>query len=150
MAILDLITIPNPVLTQECEKITTFDDNLKQFVNDMFETMYQHQGIGLAAPQVGILERLCICEYDNDTLILINPEIIEKGEEILSEEACLSIPDTLVEVSRFKTIKIKAQTVEGIEFMVDATGMMAIIIQHEMDHLNGVLITSKGNIIKGQ
>ena len=148
MAVLDLITVPNPILTQKCSPITTFDSNLNEFINDMYDTMNEHQGIGLAAPQVGILEQICICEYENNFLALINPVIIKKTDPLISEEGCLSIPGKLVEVPRYKEIEIKAQDVEGKEFSCNAGGMLAIIIQHELDHLDGKLITNIGKIIK--
>ena len=148
MAILDLITIPNPILKQKCVPVTNFDSKLEEFVNDMFDTMHKYQGIGLAAPQVGILEQICICEYDDTSLVLINPKITKKSKEVSSEEGCLSIPGQLFEVSRFEEIEVAAQNIKGEEISFYVGDMLAIVIQHEIDHLEGTLITDSGKFIK--
>lgn len=148
MAILDLVTVPNPILNQSCSKITAFDDDLKHFITDMFDTMHHYKGIGLAAPQVGILEQLCICEFEDDTLVLINPTITAMRGKQQSEEGCLSIPNQLFDVDRATSVDVLFQDHNGKENTLAINGMLAIIVQHEIDHLNGVLINKKGKFIK--
>ena len=109
--------------------------------------MRKHKGIGLAAPQVGVSKRVCICEFENEQLTLINPVITKQITKIESEEGCLSLPNILYNVSRFAQVAVSAFDENGQEFSVVADGMMSIIIQHEMDHLEGILITDKGYLV---
>lgn len=141
MTILDIIKSPNLVLTEKAELVSHFDTTLKDLVNDMFDTMKAHDGIGLAAPQVGILKRIFICKYKRKTLICINPTLRLYGDNKVGPEACLSIPGVEVNVSRFLNVEVSAVDVNGKPFKRSFSGMMAIIIQHEFDHLEGVLIT---------
>ena len=141
MTVLDVIKKPNVLLTQVCEPVTQFDDQLKQLIHDMFETMKAHDGIGLAAPQVGILQRLFICKVNTTSLVCINPKLTLSGDELVSEEGCLSIPDLLMDVPRKSHVSITAHDGNGTAYTRSFTDLMAIVIQHEFDHLEGILIT---------
>ena len=147
MTVLEVLTAPNPVLNQKCDPVEHFDESLKTLVADMFETMQAHEGIGLAAPQVGILQRLFICQLKTRQLVIINPVITLGSLDCESDEGCLSIPNTTVRVDRSNTVKVEAQDVNGNSFTLNESGMMAIVIQHEFDHLEGRLITDFGHII---
>ena len=147
MTILDILTVPNPILKQECDPVTVFDKHLSKLVDDMFVTMRDHKGIGLAAPQIGILQKIVICEFEEDKLIMINPTIISKEEEIISQEGCLSIPNKLYDVTRFQKVTVNALDISGNPFSISRDNLMSIIIQHELDHLKGILITEIGNEI---
>ena len=126
---------------------------LNQFIDDMFETMYEHEGIGLAAPQVGVLNRVITIDIEGDKtnqVVLINPEILESEGETGIEEGCLSIPGHRALVPRKEKVKVKALNRQGEEVMYDADGLFAICIQHEIDHLNGVLFVDHISALKRQ
>lgn len=137
--ILPLVIYPDDRLKQICTPVTEFNENLIEFVNDMFATQYKNEGIGLAAPQVGVLKRIITIDIDNNPIVLINPEIIEKQGLTAIEEGCLSIPDVRAKVDRFAELTVKAQNVKGEFFELKADDLLAICIQHEIDHINGVL-----------
>lgn len=142
MALLPILKFPDKRLRIKAKKIKTFDDNLKKLIDDMFETMYHASGIGLAATQVDRHIQLIVMNVDKDRkqpICLINPEIIEKSGEEKSEEGCLSVPNYYANVKRASDIKIKALDKNAKEFTLNASGILAICIQHEIDHLQGVL-----------
>ncbi|MCO6431542.1 MAG: peptide deformylase [Deltaproteobacteria bacterium] len=142
MPTLPIRIYPDPVLKQVAEKVTRFNDQLTSLANDMAETMYTARGIGLAANQVGVLQRIAIVdvgEEQNERIDLVNPEIVWKEGAVPSEEGCLSIPDYRETVRRNKEIVVQAQDTSGKEFELKAEGLLAICIQHEIDHLNGIL-----------
>lgn len=142
MALLPILKFPDKRLRIKAKKIKTFDDNLKKLIDDMFETMYHASGIGLAATQVDRHIQLIVMNVDKDRkqpICLINPEIIEKSGEEESEEGCLSVPNYYANVKRASDIKIKALDKNAKEFILNASGVLAICIQHEIDHLQGVL-----------
>lgn len=141
MTVLDIIQSPNMILGMKAELVENFDTSLKRFINDMFDTMKAHNGIGLAAPQVGVLQRIFICKYKRKSLICINPTLRLFGDQIDGTEACLSIPGVEVNVSRYSNVEVSAFDMKGKPFKHVFSGMMAIIVQHEYDHLEGVLIT---------
>jgi peptide deformylase len=154
MAIREIVTTPDPVLRRKAHKITNFDKDLQVLIDDMFETMRQAPGVGLAAPQVGISERLVVIEYgdeDDETVpkklvVLINPEIIETSEEmVVGVEACLSIPRMAGEVERHRRIVVKGYNRQGKAVKIKVGGWMARIFQHEIDHLEGVLFTDRAS-----
>ncbi|MCO7226569.1 peptide deformylase [Pleionea sp. CnH1-48] len=142
MAILEILEYPDPRLRTKAKPITQFDDALQAKIDDMFETMYQASGIGLAATQVDIHEQLIVMdlsEEKNDPLVLINLKITEKrGFEEL-DEGCLSFPGVYAKVQRANEVTIEAQDRQGQTFTLDASGLKAVCIQHEMDHLEGKL-----------
>ena len=139
-----IIKYPDPVLMKPAEDVTVFDKELKQLVADMFESMYEAQGIGLAAPQINIAKRLCIIDLSfkknpAEKIVLINPEIIEKEGKQHEEEGCLSLPEIREKVNRAFQVKVRAQDVEGNWFEIEGTELLSRAFQHEIDHLNGVL-----------
>lgn len=145
MSIVEVLTYPNPILRQKSQPVKNFDANLKQLIRDMYDTMDSKNGIGLAAPQIGVLEQVVVVSYEGEDIELINPVIEEIfGKPIVMEEGCLSLPEVHVDVERKEGIRLSAQSVTGKTIQFQYEGMIARIIQHEIDHLNGVLITDKG------
>lgn len=142
---LRILKYGDPVLETPCKNIEAFDTpELHELVGNMFETMYANKGVGLAAPQVGVLQRLTVIdtsagERPEDKLVLINPEILEKEGKQLGEEGCLSIPGFREDVSRAFKVKVRAHNVKGEFFETDGEELLARAMQHEMDHLNGIL-----------
>lgn len=142
MARLPILEYPDPRLRIRAEPVTKFDAELKTFVADLFETMYAAPGIGLAATQVDVHKRLLICDVGVDgkqPYCLINPEITRQEGETNSEEGCLSVPEYYDFVDRAAAITVRAFDVDGVPFELEAEGMLAVCIQHEMDHLEGKL-----------
>lgn len=140
MSILTIIEFPDPGLRTRAETVTVFDAPLKQFVADMFETMYAANGVGLAATQVSVLQRVLVADMSdegNQPLALINAQIIEKEGAQVYQEGCLSFPGLYADVTRALRVKVKAHDVDGKEIVVEAEGPLAVCIQHEMDHLEG-------------
>lgn len=140
---LDIFTLGDEVLRTENKKVTVFDDALKMLVDAMFDTLVEADGVGLAAPQVGVSERFFIVDLrrgENSRYVFINPEILETSiEECPYEEGCLSIPGLYHDVIRPQKVKVQAQDLSGKYFTIEADGMLARVIQHENDHLNGIL-----------
>lgn len=143
---LKLRFIGDPVLRRETQKIDSFDSSLAEFVKNMFKTMKKEEGIGLAAPQVGHSKKILVVDIStiedeefNEAQAFVNPEIIESWGESIVEEGCLSIPEIREDVSRPSGIKIKYQDETGKNFVSDFEGWMARVLQHEVDHLNGIL-----------
>jgi peptide deformylase len=152
MALLQMRYDPDPILREKAKRIKTFDANLKKLVADMFETMRDNIGVGLAAPQIGQSIRLLVAELEPDPkegergfkVALCNPEIVKASEEMEDgPEGCLSIPGWVGEVPRHTSITVKAQTPEGKEVRIKADHYFARVLQHEIDHLNGILFTDR-------
>ena len=142
MAILRIRTDEDPILRKKSREIETFDDSLKQLIDDMYETMYQAEGVGLAAVQIGKLKRmLVIDDYEGSKLVMINPKRVKESGDVEALEGCLSVPERVGKVKRFETVKVEYQTADGEETAIEAEGFLARIIQHEMDHLDGILYT---------
>jgi len=142
MTVLDIRFFPDPVLKLKTKPISVFDKTLKKVLDDMAETMYDASGVGLAAPQVGILQKICVIDVSekrNDLLFFINPEIIKKDGKVPSEEGCLSIPGYRDTIDRSNNVVVRAQDLKGDFFELDAEGLLSICAQHEIDHLDGVL-----------
>lgn len=141
--ILNIVKYPDPVLSKPGEPVTEFDAELRKLVDDMFETMYASQGIGLAAPQVNVSKRLVVidlsCGKDpKDKLVLINPEIISSEGKQYEEEGCLSFPEIREKVSRAANVRVRAQDAKGKWFEMDATELLSRCFQHEIDHVDGM------------
>jgi peptide deformylase len=152
MALLPLRYEPDPILREKAKRIKTFDGNLRKLVDDMFETMHANAGVGLAAPQIGQSIRLLVAELEPDPkenergfkVALCNPEIVKSSVETEEgPEGCLSIPGWIGEVPRHVSVTVKAQTPEGKEVRIKADHYFARVLQHEIDHLNGVLFTDR-------
>ncbi|MBR1757074.1 MAG: peptide deformylase [Alphaproteobacteria bacterium] len=148
MSVLKLYEYPHEVLRQKCERVSQVDDTLRKFLDDMLETMYIDKGCGLAAPQVGVTKRIIVLDpnpSDEDLsarrpMYLVNPEIIWHSEEtVWFNEGCLSLPDQRAEVERFERVRVRYTDYNGKEREILADDLLAIILQHEIDHLDGVL-----------
>ncbi|MBU0936119.1 MAG: peptide deformylase [Spirochaetes bacterium] len=141
----DIYTIGAEVLRAKAEAVTDFDDALRATLQTMFDTMQWGHGIGLAAPQVGIGQRFFVTSIDDDKpRVFINPEIVLTSPELSSyEEGCLSIPGAYAKLDRPGLIKVQAWNEKGRPFTLEAEGLLARVIQHELDHLNGVLFTDR-------
>jgi peptide deformylase len=139
-----IVKYPEPILQQPTELVTEFNEELRALVEDMFESMYAAKGIGLAAPQIGVGKRLTVIDVSNqenpdEKLVLINPEIVERAGRLYEEEGCLSLPDIRDKVVRAARVKVKAQNIDGEWFEMDGEELLARAMQHEIDHLDGVL-----------
>jgi peptide deformylase len=156
MAIRTIVTLPEPVLRRKAKPITKFDKDLQTLIDDMIDTMRDAPGVGLAAPQVNILQQLAVIEYSEDEddeeqeakpkpkklYVIINPEIIKASDEkVMGVEGCLSIPGLIGKVERHQAIQVKALNRHGSPVKLKVVGWLARIFQHEIDHLNGVLFT---------
>ncbi|MBA4602389.1 peptide deformylase [Thermoactinomyces mirandus] len=140
MAIRNIVLYPDPVLKKKARPVTKFNERLHKLLDDMAETMYDAPGVGLAAPQVGILKRVIVVDIGEGLVEMVNPEIVEqKGEQISPPEGCLSIPNLLGEVQRSQWVRVVARDREGNQFEMEAEGYLARALQHEIDHLNGIL-----------
>ena len=145
MTIRKILTEPDPFLRQKSEKVDIVDNNIRTLMDDMLETMYDAPGIGLAAIQVGVPKRVIVIDLskNNDTknpLYFVNPVILTKSNKDASyEEGCLSVPNQFAEISRPNTCSVKFLDYEGNEKIIEANGLLATCIQHEMDHLEGIL-----------
>jgi peptide deformylase len=148
-----IIKFGNPVLEKPAELVTVFDEELQKLIDDMFESMYAAKGVGLAAPQIGISRRIAVVdvtfkEDPNAKLVLINPEIIHKEGKHQQSEGCLSIPEFRENVTRPKTVTIRAQDATGKLFEKTGDDLLARALQHETDHLNGKLYLSHISALK--
>lgn len=148
MAIRNIRVIGDPVLTKTSKKVEKMTPRTKELIKDMFETMYEANGVGLAAPQVGVLKRIVVIDTgmeEREPHLLINPEIIETDGEQTGQEGCLSLPDKYGEVTRPLHVKVKAQDIDMNEFVLEGDELLARAICHECDHLDGILYSSKLN-----
>jgi peptide deformylase len=151
--ILTILKYPDPILLQPGEPVTEFNAELRKLVADLFETTYANQGIGLAAPQVGVSKRVTVIDVSmgkdpKDKLVLINPEIIFSEGKLYEEEGCLSFPDIREKVVRAAKVRIRAQDERGKWFEIDGDDLLARAMQHEIDHLDGVLFLFRMSALK--
>jgi len=140
MAVLDILVYPDQRLRQVARPVKTFDHDLHRLLDDMAETMYQAPGIGLAAVQVNVPRRaivMDISEQRNELREFVNPRLVQKQGELESEEGCLSVPDVYAPVTRAEAVTVEAMDRDGQPFTLDAEGLLAVCIQHEIDHLDG-------------
>ena len=151
MAVLEIKTAGNPVLKKVCEDVKKIDKRIKKLLDDMADTMYAKEGVGIAAPQVGIPIRAVVIDVDKKKYEMINPEITYREGSVIDSEGCLSCPDLFGEVERAEKIRAKYTTRFHKEKELEAEGLLARCIQHEIDHLNGKLfIDIATNITKGK
>ena len=143
MAIRKVVTSEDPVLRKNSRKVENFNERLWALLDDMKDTMYKQEGVGLAAVQVGILKRVVVVDVGDGLLELINPEIIETSGEVCDVEGCLSVPGESGNVIRPEYVKIKAQNRDGVWRRYEGTGLKARCFCHEIDHLDGILYTDK-------
>jgi len=153
MTILDIILAPDSRLTTPCEPVDGIDPALMRLMDDMLETMYAAPGIGLAAPQVGVLKRFFVVDVGEDDArdprFFVNPEIVDRSDKTsLYEEGCLSLPKQFGDVERADAIHLRYQDRAGEQHTLDADGMLARCIQHEMDHLDGILFVDHLSALK--
>jgi peptide deformylase len=149
----DIVKYPDPILQKPTEPVTEFNDELRELVDDMFESMYAAHGIGLAAPQIGISKRLTVIDLSfqknpEEKIVLINPQIIHKEGKQNEEEGCLSLPEIREKVSRAAKVQVRAQNVNGEWFEIDGEELLARAFQHEIDHLDGVLFIFRVSALK--
>jgi peptide deformylase len=151
--ILKIVKYPDPVLLKPGEPVTEFNDELKKLVADMFETMYDGQGVGLAAPQVAVSKRVIVIDLSNkrdpeQKIVLVNPEIIESEGRQYGEEGCLSFPDLREKVVRAEKVRIRAQNTDGEWFEMDGEELLARCFLHEIDHVDGIVFLSRMSPLK--
>jgi peptide deformylase len=153
MAILDVLRFPDERLRTVAKKIIKVDKSITAIINDMFDTMHDENGIGLAATQINVHKRLVVMDVseNQDTpMVFINPEITHKEGKTISEEGCLSVPNNYAQVERAEKVTVSALNRTGEPFTLDADGLMAICIQHELDHLKGILFVDYLSPLKRQ
>ena len=140
MAVLQIRTLPDPVLRQKAKKVGSIDGSVQKLIDDMIETMRAVHGVGLAAPQVGVPLRIAVIEMPGEEVIaLINPEIVKRQGERVLEEGCLSVPGYRGEIKRAVTVKVKALDRQGKQIRIKGEGLLAEALEHEIDHLNGTV-----------
>ena len=144
MAVLPIRQFGDPVLRQKAKRITKVDKSIRRLVNDMIETMHDAPGVGLAAPQVGVSLRLLVVEAtEGEIQVLVNPEIVKASGERMLDEGCLSLPGYVGTVKRHEAVTVKAQNLDGKEIRIKANELLAQALEHEIDHLNGVLFVDR-------
>ncbi len=153
MALREIVFLPDPVLRRKARKVTAFDSDLQVLIDDMIETMREAPGVGLAAPQVGVSQRVVVVEYAEDEenedgpkklYVLVNPEILQPSEETeMGIEGCLSVPGLVGEVERHTSLTVKGQNRRGQPVKYKVSGWLARIFQHEIDHLDGIIYTDR-------
>jgi len=153
VAVLEILKYPHPLLKKRCEEVDRIDGVVKKLIRDMTETMYQANGIGLAACQVGVSRRVIVVDVgpidpEKEFFAMVNPEVISEEGEIEHEEGCLSVPDCLEKLKRKEKVLIRGFSPVGKEIEISAEGILAIAIQHEIDHINGVLILDRISRLK--
>jgi len=153
MAILEIKKYPDEVLKKKAEAISEINGDLQKLIDDMIETMYNANGVGLAAPQVGVSKRLIVVdtsprEENQSLIVLINPEIINSEGEILSEEGCLSLPGFITRLKRKEKVIVRGLDRKGKEVEIEGTGLLARALQHEIDHLDGMLLIDRISPLK--
>ena len=153
MTLRKVLTVPNEILRQKAHKVKTFDKNLNELIDDMIETMRDAPGVGLAAPQIGILQNIIIVEYSEEEekkklYAVVNPEIIYASEESdFGAEGCLSVPGIMGDVERSYALAVRGQNRHGKKVKYKLEGWVARIFQHEIDHLHGILFTDRAEKI---
>ena len=154
MALREILIVPDPRLKKECEPVAEVNDEIRELLNDMLETMYAAPGIGLAAPQIGVMKRVVVMDVSDDKdkpepIKLINPEIIWESEDTsVYQEGCLSIPEQYADVERPAEVGLRYLDENGKEHEIEADGLLATCIQHELDHLDGILFTDYLSALK--
>lgn len=148
MALRNIVLEGDEILRKRAREVNEINDHICMILDDMLETMRDHDGVGIAAPQVGILKRMFTVEIDDEVMELINPEILEVEGIQTEDEGCLSLPGKIGLVERPAYIKMKGLNREGQEVVYEGTGLLAVALSHEYDHLNGVLYTDKATNVR--
>jgi peptide deformylase len=140
MAVLPILKYPDPVLRRKAKRVSHVDESLNRLIDNMIETMYQASGAGLAAPQVGVSLKIAVIGIpDEDVIVLVNPELVKKSGERVVIEGCLSVPGYRGEIKRAEKVTVKALDRNGKAFRIKAADLLAEVLEHEIDHLNGIL-----------
>ena len=150
MSLLHLHLLGSPVLRQRGAEVPAIDQDVRRLIEDMFETMDAAKGVGLAANQVGVARRIAVVDADEDRFVMINPRIVEAEGRAVAEEGCLSIPEIYADVSRPERVVLEALDADGNLYRKEASGLKARAIQHEIDHLDGILFLDHLSLIKRQ
>lgn len=154
MSILPIVIVPDPILKLPSDPVTSFDSELSTLIDNMFATMYAAPGVGLAAVQVGVLKRVFVYDCSDDETeakgYIVNPEIVHKEGKISSEEGCLSIPSYKDTITRASYVVVKGHDKNGKEIMVEGRELLGRCLQHEIDHLNGILFVDHFSLMKRQ
>jgi len=148
MSLLSLHLLGSPALRQHSAEVKTVDDEIRRLVADLFETMDAARGVGLAANQVGVARRVAVVDDDDDRFVMIDPTIVETEGSTTAEEGCLSIPDIYGDVTRPERVVVEALDQDGVRYRKEATGLKARAIQHEIDHLDGILFLDHLGLLK--
>lgn len=143
MAVYPIRKIGDPVLRKTAQEVAEVNDQIRNLIQDMFETMYDAPGVGLAAPQIGISKRIIVIDVDDNPIALVNPEVLEATGSQVGEEGCLSVPDKRADVERFAFVRVRGLNPEGQMVEITAEELLARALQHEIDHLEGVLFVDK-------
>jgi peptide deformylase len=141
--ILEIKTHPDPVLRKKCREVEKITPEIEKLIEDMFETMYANEGVGLTASQVGVLKKVVVVDIGEGRLVFINPKILKKEGEESMEEGCLSVPGVFLKIKRAKKIEVEALNEKGEKFKVVAEGLLARCLQQELDHSKGILILDR-------
>lgn len=147
MSKLNIVVAGNPVLRMQAEEVKKIDKKLQRFLKDMAETMYAADGVGLAAPQVGVSKRIVVIDVGEGLIEMINPIIVKKEGSVIGGEGCLSVPDYEGEVERAEYVECEFTDRNGKRMLLQTDGLLAIAVQHELDHLDGVLFIDKAKSI---
>lgn len=143
MSILNIITIGDPILREPCMTVRKFNDNLAHLLDNMAQTMRENDGVGLAAPQIGIPKRVVVIDAGQGLVELVNPELIASSGQQTGQEGCLSVPGKYADVSRPAQVKVRAQKRDGSTFEIEGEELLARALVHEIDHLNGILFVDR-------
>lgn len=148
MSVYQVITIPDQILREKAQPVRAINDGVLRVVDNMIDTMYAFEGVGLAAPQIGVSKRIIVLDPGENLIALINPEITRREGAVTGNEGCLSIPNTDGLVERAESITVQGLNRNGEEVVYEAQGALARVFQHEVDHLNGVLFTDLASRIR--
>jgi peptide deformylase len=152
MAILTIVTFPDPILSKKAQKVGDVNGDVKNLMEDMLETMYSAPGVGLAAPQVGVDKRIIVVdaggEEKREPILLADPEIVSCEGELVYEEGCLSLPEFREKITRNEKVCVRGINEKGKEAVYDAEGLLAVVFQHEIDHLDGILLINRVSGLK--
>jgi len=153
MAVVEIRVYPDPILQVKAAVVENIDERIARLASDMAETMYTAPGVGLAAPQVGVSERLIVLDVKNsqggkDLITLVNPQIVEFGDQIVEEEGCLSVPGIREQVARAGRVVVRGYDLKEREQRIEAEGLLAVAFQHEIDHLDGILFIDRVSRLK--
>lgn len=147
MAILEVKKAGDPILKAKAKPVGKFDAKLKQFMKNMAETMYAKEGVGLAAPQIGVSLRIVVIDVGEGLIELINPEIVKSAGSGTFREGCLSVPEIMGDVKRYSEVKVEGLDSLGKKITVKGSGLLAICLQHEIDHLDGILFIDRAEVV---